>query len=164
MIGVARDHRDEPAENAAIAATCRKEAAAPVHERCKCRGNPLAMNPLPLLARNPFIDSSVAEQNQRLPKAKPFCRGYLPDVPSPFVQNWAFAVHKVDLVNGAKKKNCPFACIELWEKVHLPMQSIHQQTCSMSSNMPEHNRDCIRHYVWELPLLRPHAVRVCNLP
>ena len=52
------DRRDEPAENAAIAATCRKKAVAPVHERCKCRGNPLgllAMNPLPLLARNPFI-------------------------------------------------------------------------------------------------------------
>ena len=48
---------------------------------------------------------SVAEQNQRLPKAKPFCRGYMPDVPSPFVQNWAFAAHKVDLVNGAKKKD-----------------------------------------------------------
>ena len=69
-------------------------------------------------------------------------------MPSPFVQNWAFAAHKVDLVNGAKKKkhsagrqvesNCPFAYIELWEKVQLPMQSIHQQTCSMSSNMPEH--------------------------
>ena len=92
---------------------------------------------------------SVAEQNQRLPKAKPFCRGYMPDVPSPFVQNWAFAAHKVDLVNGAKKKpgqvesNCPFAYIELWEKVQLPMQYMHQQTCSMSSNMPEHNRDCM---------------------
>ena len=36
---------------------------------------------------------SVVEQNQRLPK--PFCRGYLPDVPSPFVQNWAFAAHRL---------------------------------------------------------------------
>ena len=62
---------------------------------------------------------SVAEQNQRLPKAKPFCRGYLPDVPSPFVQNWAFAAHKVDLVNGAKKKT--ILLVDRWSPtVHLP--------------------------------------------
>ena len=80
------------------------------------------MNPLPLLARNPV--HSVAEQNQRLPKAKPFCRGYMPDVPSPFVQNWAFAAHKVDLVNGAKKKKKPRqvesrVCIRIVVKVRI---------------------------------------------
>ena len=44
-------------KNAAIAATCRKEAAAPVHARAlqMLRSPLLAMNPLPLLARNPFI-------------------------------------------------------------------------------------------------------------
>ena len=57
--------------------------------------------------------------------------------------------------------NCPFAYIELWEKVQLPMQSMHQQTCSMS-HMPEHNRDCTPLCV-ELPLLRPHACcEVCH--
>ena len=80
----------------------------------------IACNESVAIAREESV-RSVAEQNQRLPKAKPFCRGYLPDVPSPFVQNWAFAAHKVDLVNGAKKKhsaggqvesNCPFAYIE----------------------------------------------------
>ena len=36
---------------------------------------------------------SVSDQNQLLPK--PFCLGYLPDVPAPFVHNWAFAAHYV---------------------------------------------------------------------
>ena len=36
---------------------------------------------------------SVSEQNQLLPK--PLCLGYLPDVPAPFVHNWAFAAHYV---------------------------------------------------------------------
>ena len=75
-------------------------------------------------------------------------------MPSPFVQNWAFAAHKVDLVNGAKKKNillvdrCPFAYIELWKKVQLP---IHGHACT---NRPVPCQIClsttgnVRHYVW----------------
>ena len=34
---------------------------------------------------------SVSDQNQLLPK--PLCLGYLPDVPAPFVHNWAFVAH-----------------------------------------------------------------------
>ena len=45
-------------------------------------------------------EESVAERNHRLPK--PFCRGYLPDLPSPFVQNWAFAAH------GLQQQQLPF--------------------------------------------------------
>ncbi|KAL5506598.1 hypothetical protein EMCRGX_G008280 [Ephydatia muelleri] len=43
---------------------------------------------------------AVAEPNHRLPK--PFCRGYLPDLPSPFVQNWTFAAH------GLQQQQLPF--------------------------------------------------------
>ena len=45
-------------------------------------------------------EESVAEPNHRFPK--PFCRGYLPDLPSPFVQNWAFAAH------GLQQQQLPF--------------------------------------------------------
>ena len=55
-----------------------------------------------MLARNLLLQGivtcdksvpSVVEQNRRL--SKPFCLGYLPDVPSLFVHtcNWAFAAH-----------------------------------------------------------------------
>eukprot|EP00731_Ephydatia_muelleri_P004802 Em0002g978a len=45
-------------------------------------------------------EESVAEPNHRLPK--PFCGGYLPDLSSPFVQNWAFAAH------GLQQQQLPF--------------------------------------------------------
>ena len=87
-------------------------------------------------------EESVAEPNQRLPK--PFCRGYLPDVPLPFVQNWAFAAHGLQQQqlpftfeqSGLRALDCerfaPYgyaACgpctrlkynIKLWKKVQLP--------------------------------------------
>ena len=90
-------------------------------------------------------EESVAEPNQRLPK--PFCRGYLPDVSSPFFQNWAFAAHGLQQQqlpftfeqSGLRALDCerfaPYgyaSCgpctrlkynIKLWKKVQLPIHA-----------------------------------------
>eukprot|EP00731_Ephydatia_muelleri_P018490 Em0011g530a len=58
---------------------------------CTSATNAVACNESVAIA----CEESVAEPNHRLPK--PFCRGYLPDLPSPFVQNWAFAAHGLQL-------------------------------------------------------------------
>ena len=52
---------------------------------------------------------SVSDQNQLLPK--PSCLGYLPDVPAPFVHNWAFAAHGVQnlCIHCYFSANCGYA-------------------------------------------------------
>ena len=94
---------------------------------------------------------SVAEQNQRLPKAKPFCRGYLPDVPPPFVQNWAFAADKVDLVNGAEK-NHSAGGVQLSICLYRAVKK--GSVANPCTNRPVPCQIClsttgaVRHYVW----------------
>ena len=49
---------------------------------------------------------SVSDQNQLLPK--PLCLGYLPDVPAPFVHNWAFAAQNL-CIHCYFSANCGYA-------------------------------------------------------
>ena len=52
---------------------------------------------------------SVSDQNKLLPK--PLCLGYLPDVPAPFVHNWAYAAHGVRnlCIHCYLRANCGYA-------------------------------------------------------
>ena len=96
---------------------------------------------------------------------------YLPDVPSPFVQNCTFAAHKVDLVNGAKKKKKKPFCwwtggVQLL--IHLPIYSCGKRfscQCNPCTNRPVPCQIClsttgtVRHYVWSYHYLdHMHAV------